>query len=113
MSKKTCIAPLYFVRLYTRAGKNLWYFKENFRFLGFLCILGFNVRTVARGALGTGLPSRRRPVHEDQGCRDRDFRKAVSRSPKVGLPISEKLGIRHSDSESAKLGVRMSDSQSI
>src|SRR6218665_558966 len=38
---------------------------------------------------------------------------AVSRSPKVGLPISEKLGVRHSDSESAKLGVRMSDSQSI
>jgi len=29
--------------------------------------------------------------------------KAVSRSPKVGLPISEKLGVRMSDSESAKL----------
>src|SRR6218665_1645240 len=36
---------------------------------------------------------------------------AVSRSPKVGLPISEKLGVRHSASESAKLGVRMSNSQ--
>ena len=31
----------------------------------------------------------------------------MSRSPKVGLPISEKLGVRHSDSESAKLGVRI------
>jgi len=38
---------------------------------------------------------------------------AVSRSPKVGLPILEKLGVRYSDSESAKLGVRMSDSESI
>jgi len=37
----------------------------------------------------------------------------VSKSPKVGLPISEKLGVRHSNSESAKLEVRMSDSQSI
>jgi len=25
-------------------------------------------------------------------------RMAVSRSPKVGLPLSEKLGVRHSDS---------------
>ena len=29
------------------------------------------------------------------------------------MPLSEKLGVRHSDSESAKLGIRMSDSQSI
>jgi len=41
------------------------------------------------------------------------FYMAVSRSPKVGLPISEKLRVRKSDSESAKLGVRMSDSKSI
>ena len=37
---------------------------------------------------------------------------AVSRSPKVGLPISEKLVVQHSDSESAKLGVRHSNSES-
>jgi len=28
-------------------------------------LLGFNVRTVARGTLNTGIRSRWRPVHED------------------------------------------------
>ena len=42
-----------------RAGKNLRFFRKTFRFLGFLGFLGFNVRTVARGTLDTGLRSRR------------------------------------------------------
>jgi len=40
----------------TRAGKNLRFKKH----LGFL---GFNVRAVARGALYTGIRSRRRSIH--------------------------------------------------
>src|SRR6218665_2946490 len=38
--------------LYFRAGKNLRFFRIFFRFFRFL---GFNVRTVARGTLGTGI----------------------------------------------------------
>jgi len=55
----------------TRAGKNLRLFKKRFRFLvfkvffSFLGFLGFNVRTVARSTLGTGIRSRRRPIRED------------------------------------------------
>ena len=45
-----------------RAGRNLRFFKQRFRFLGFL---GFNVSTVARGTLDKGIRSRRRPIHED------------------------------------------------
>src|SRR6218665_1076100 len=61
--------------LYIRAGKNLRFFKINFKFLGFLGLLGFNVhvyiglRTVARSTLDTEIRSRRRPVislHEDE-----------------------------------------------
>jgi len=43
-------------RVYTRAGKNLRLFRKKIRFLGFL---GFNVRTVTRGRLDTGIRSRR------------------------------------------------------
>ena len=46
-------------QVFTRAGKNLRFFKKRFR------VLGFNVRTVARSALDTGIRSRRRPLHED------------------------------------------------
>ena len=42
-----------------RAGKNLRFIKKRFRFLGFL---GFNVRTVARDILDTGIRSRRSPM---------------------------------------------------
>ena len=45
-----------------RAGKNLCFFITRFRFLGFL---GFNVRTVVRSTLDTGIRSRR-PIHEDK-----------------------------------------------
>ena len=53
---------------FARAGKNLRFLKKRFRFLGFLGFLrflGFNVSTVARGTLDTGIRSRRRPIHED------------------------------------------------
>jgi len=51
-----------------RAGKNLRFFKKRFRFLGFLVFLGFlgfNVHTVVRCTLDTGIRSRRWPIHED------------------------------------------------
>src|SRR6218665_1339655 len=40
-----------------RAGKNLRFFKKVFRFFRFL---GFNVRTVARGAIDTRIRSRKK-----------------------------------------------------
>jgi len=43
------------------AGKNLSFFYF-FRFLG---LLGFNVRTVERGRLDTGIRSRRSAIHKD------------------------------------------------
>src|SRR6218665_1511351 len=45
-----------------RAGKNLRFFKKDFRFLGFLGFLGFNVCTGARGTLDTRIRSRRMPT---------------------------------------------------
>ena len=38
-----------------RAGKNLRFFYKKIRFLGFLGFSGFNVRTVVRGTLDTGI----------------------------------------------------------
>jgi len=49
-TKKSDIAIIEHTK--TRAGKNLRFFRKKFRFLGFL---GFNVRTVARGTLDTGI----------------------------------------------------------
>ena len=48
--------------------ENLRFLKIKFRFFRFLVFfrfLGFNVRTVARGTLDTGILLRRRPIHED------------------------------------------------
>src|SRR6218665_1569122 len=49
-------------RICTRAGKNLRFFKKDFRSLGFLGFLGFNVCTGARGTLDTRIRSRRMPT---------------------------------------------------
>ena len=43
--------------IYSRAGKNLRFFKKVFRFFRFL---GFNVRTVAGGTIDTRIRSRRK-----------------------------------------------------